>query len=39
MYELHKRLASMGIQCQCYADDIVIITLDKEETLCDIVQY
>jgi len=37
--ELLKRLASKGIQCQGYADDIVIIARGRfEETLCDIIQ-
>jgi len=32
-------LASKGIQCQGYADDIVIIARGKfEQTLCDIIQ-
>jgi len=37
--ELLRRLARKGIQCQGYADDIVIIARGKfEETLCDIIQ-
>jgi len=37
--ELLRRLAVKGIQCQGYADDIVIIARGKfEETLCDIIQ-
>jgi len=37
--ELLTRLASKGIQCQGYADDIVIIAQGKfKEALCDIIQ-